>query len=163
MQSSELRVFKKRLSVQSINSLSNNICDLNRGVNITIKAEMSSGEIQLIEKRFISRRTLRRDHWIVYGQVQALFTDWLNHDRHKIKEIQVILQDGCASISPADIGIKPVRNKAPLLVAFLESNNDLEMTQQIIHSMRRRQINNRDVAANSVCGLKNFTVRKLKI
>ena len=128
---SELRIFKKAMSLQSIQHISNNICDLNKGVNVSLLAEMNNGQLEVIEKQLVDCQMLEQDDWIVFSNVSSILNDWIKQNNNN-KYISITLEGGCGLISPESIGIKNISKKLPLLAAFLQTNENLMATQEML-------------------------------
>ncbi len=149
--------------MESIHHLSNDICNLENGVNATLLAEMSNGQMQVIDKQLIECQILGKDDWIVFTSVSSILNDWIRNDNDKCLTISIALEGGCGSMSPESIGIKEVPMKLPLLAAFLQSNGDIRATQEMLvtNSRTKRDVQS-DMAypqQNShVCRLNNLTV-----
>ncbi len=162
----EIRIFRKAMTAESIHLHSNQICDLNSGVNVTLLEETSNGQQQVIDVQFVDRRKLRRDQWIVFSNVDSLLSRWLLDDRYNnsSRTVSIALQGGCASVAPETVGIRKIPFKFPLFAAFLQTTgNEVKATHKMITSntirTKRQQLQLESNTDSTPCKLNPMTVR----
>ena len=148
------------MTSDSIHLNSNQICDLNSGVNVTLFEEMSNGQQQVIDVQFVDRRKLRRDQWMVFSNVDCLLTRWLSEEQYNNsnRNISIALQGGCASVAPETVGIREIPFKFPLLATFLQTSGNENTHKMITSNTIRTKRQQLQPESNTPCKLNPMTV-----
>lgn len=149
-------------------SITNNeTCSLTEGINITLLAESSNGQLQLIEKQLIDKEKLMEDQWIVFRQIDDLIKSWQANRTKDCHTIYIGIEGACGSLDPTSMGINTIPHKFPLLAVFLDNINDMEEAQKMLQSLTpmiasqdrvKRHTTTTSKTDNILCELVNFTV-----
>ena len=165
--SSELRIHKSSITNDTIQSLKTNICPLNKGVNVSLLADIyNDGHDHVVQSVQLTPENLLSDDWIVFRDINPVLSQWKrSNNLGKNQTVKLVLQAGCASVHPSSIGIMQTMNSTqPLMVVFANSNNDAvkkKMFENFINKMPQATKEKRASHATSACKLHEYTVSSI--